>query len=47
MQLGACFRLGTDKEGKDVLEPLDAPAPGEEESRLEQLVDPVEPVLCQ
>ncbi|MFN9872320.1 MAG: hypothetical protein ACK55E_12890 [Cyanobacteriota bacterium] len=22
-QLGACFRLGTDKEGKDVLEPLD------------------------
>lgn len=24
---------------------LDAPAPGEEESRLEQLVDPVEPVL--
>ena len=25
---------------------LDAPAPGEEESRLEQLVDPVEPVLC-
>ena len=21
-QLGACFRLGTDKEGKDVLEPL-------------------------
>ena len=26
---------------------LDAPAPGEEESRLEQLVDPVEPVLCQ
>jgi len=25
---------------------LDAPAPGEEESRLEQLVDPVESVLC-
>lgn len=24
---------------------LDAPAPGEEQSRLEQLVDPVEPVL--
>lgn len=29
-----------------MLEPLDAPAPGEEQSRLEQLVDPVEIVLC-